>query len=138
MRHQISGESKDEGLMGDNGTGGVEASSVFVTAPDGLKLHVRCYGPRLAPSVPVVCLPGLTRTAVDFEEFAVALASNPDVPRRVLVIDYRGRGLSGYDRNPRNYSLVTELADLRAVLTALDVAPAVFVGTSRGGILTML
>ena len=124
--------------MGDNGTGGVEASSVFVTAPDGLKLHVRCYGPRLAPSLPVVCLPGLTRTAVDFEELASALASSPEPPRRVLVIDYRGRGLSGYDRNPRNYSLVTELADLRAVLTALDVAPAVFVGTSRGGILTML
>jgi len=124
--------------MADNGTDGVEASSVFVTAPDGLKLHVRCYGPRLAPSLPVVCLPGLTRTAADFEELATALASNPDTPRRVLVIDYRGRGLSGYDRNHRNYSLVTELADLRAVLTALDVAPAVFVGTSRGGILTML
>ena len=56
----------------------------------------------------------------------------------MLAIDYRGRGLSDYDRDPRNYSLGTELADLRAVLTALDVAPAVFVGTSRGGILTML
>src|SRR4029079_2889802 len=135
-RHRIG--SKGEGVMGDNGTGGVEASSVFVTAPDGLKLHVRCYGPRLAPSPPVVCLPGLPRTAVDFEELASALASNPEAPRRVLAIDYRGRGLSGYDRDPRKYSLVTDLADLQAVLTALDVAPAVFVGTSRGGILTML
>src|SRR3954469_7067267 len=124
--------------MADNGTDGVEASSVFVTAPDGLKLHVRCYGPRLAPSLPVVCLPGLTRTALDFEELASALASNPETPRRVLAIDYRGRGLSGYDRDPRNYSLVVELADLRAVLTALDVPPAVFVGTSLGGLLTML
>jgi pimeloyl-ACP methyl ester carboxylesterase len=124
--------------MGDSGTEGLEVSSVFVTAPDGLQLHVRCYGPRLAPNLPVVCLPGLTRTAVDFEELACALASNPETPRRVLAIDYRGRGLSGYDRDPRNYSLGTELADLLAVLTALDVAPAVFVGTSRGGILTML
>ena len=131
--------SKGKRLMENGGgTADVEASSVFVTAPDGLKLHVRCYGSRLAPSLPVVCLPGLTRTTADFDALATALASSPDMPRHVLAIDYRGRGLSGYDRNPGNYSLATELADLRAVLAALDVAPAVFVGTSRGGILTML
>ncbi len=124
--------------MTDVSTDYLETSSVFVTAPDGLKLHARCYGPRLAPSLPVVCLPGLTRTTADFDDLAFALASNPETPRRVLAIDYRGRGLSDYDRDPRNYSLAAELADLRAVLTALDVGPAVFVGTSRGGILTML
>jgi pimeloyl-ACP methyl ester carboxylesterase len=124
--------------MQNGGTGGVEASSVFVTAPDGLKLHVRCHGPRLSPNLPVVCLPGLSRTAVDFEDLASALATHSETPRRVLAVDYRGRGLSDYDRNPRNYSLGTELADLRAILIALDVSPAVFVGTSRGGILTML
>ena len=124
--------------MADSGTAGVEASSVFVTAPDGLRLHVRCYGPRLAPSLPVVCLPGLTRTAADFDDLASALSSNPEAPRRVVAIDYRGRGLSDYDRDPGNYALATELADLCAVLTALEVPPAVFIGTSRGGILTML
>ena len=124
--------------MGSGANAGVESSSVFVTAPDGLQLHVRCYGPRLAPSLPVVCLPGLTRTAADFEELAALLVSHSQPPRRVLALDYRGRGLSDYDRDSRNYSLAVELADLRAVLTALDVAPAVFVGTSRGGILTML
>ena len=124
--------------MADSGTAGVEASSVFVTAPDGLRLHARCYGPRLAPSLPVVCLPGLSRTAADFDDLASALASNPEAPRRVVAIDYRGRGLSDYDRDPGKYTLATELADLRAVLTALDVQPAVFIGTSRGGILTML
>jgi pimeloyl-ACP methyl ester carboxylesterase len=124
--------------MDGGGKAGIEATSVFVTAPDGLKLHVRCYGPRLAPNLPVVCLPGLTRTVADFEELAALLVSDSQPPRRVLALDSRGRGLSEYDRNPLNYSLVTELADLRAVLIALDVAPAVFVGTSRGGILTML
>lgn len=117
---------------------GDESQSVFVTAPDGLKLHVRTYGPRLAPNPPVVCLPGLTRTTDDFHDLASALASDRDMPRRVLVLDYRGRGLSEYDSDPGNYTLSTELADLLAVLTALDVEPAVFVGTSRGGILTML
>ncbi len=43
---------------------------MFVTAPDGLKLHVRCHGPRGAGALPVVCLPGLARTTADFDELA--------------------------------------------------------------------
>lgn len=118
--------------------GATEAASVFVTAPDGLKLHVQSYGSRLAPALPVVCLPGLTRTAADFQDLAAALAGDTSAPRRVLALDYRGRGDSEYDRNPANYTLNVELADVMAVLAALEVAPAVFVGTSRGGLLTML
>jgi pimeloyl-ACP methyl ester carboxylesterase len=114
------------------------ASSVYITSSDGLKLHVRCYGPQLAPTLPVVCLPGLARTAEDFHELAVALATRPETPRRVFALDYRGRGLSDYDRNPQNYSLNVELGDVLTVLTALGISPAVFVGTSRGGILTMM
>lgn len=117
-------------------TGGEE--SLFVTAPDGLALHVRCYGSRLADAPPIVCLPGLSRTSADFEALARALTRDGARPRRVLALDYRGRGDSGHDPNPENYSLAVELADVLAVLTALAVAPAVFVGTSRGGILTML
>jgi len=129
--------------MANNDTGSNGFDDIFVTAPDGLKLHVRSYGPRPGPnlatmSLPVVCLPGLARTAADFHDLAAVLGSDPDAPRRVFAIDYRGRGLSDYDRDPRNYNLKTELADLLAVLTALGVGPAVFVGTSRGGILAML
>ncbi|MGA7487896.1 MAG: alpha/beta hydrolase [Xanthobacteraceae bacterium] len=114
------------------------AASAFVTAQDGLKLHVRSHGPRISAALPVVCLPGLARTAADFETLAAELASDPKAPRRVIALDSRGRGRSDYDRNPENYSLPVELADLVAVLTALGIANAVFVGTSRGGILTML
>lgn len=114
-----------------------DAVSTFVSAPDGLRLHVRCYGPRSANALPVVCLPGLARTAADFETLATAL-SEGSIPRRVLALDYRGRGLSDYDRNPANYDFHIELADVQAVLTALDAMPAIFIGTSRGGILTML
>jgi pimeloyl-ACP methyl ester carboxylesterase len=110
--------------------------SIFISAPDGLKLHARCYGPRSADRT-VVCLPGLARTAADFETLAAALAA-PGEARRVIALDYRGRGLSDYDRDPANYNFHVELADVQAVLTALDALPALFIGTSRGGILTML
>lgn len=112
--------------------------STFISAPDGLRLHARCYGPHVSNALTVVCLPGLARTAEDFDTLATALANDATKPRRVLALDYRGRGLSQYDRNPENYAFHVELADLLAVLTALDAMPAVFIGTSRGGILTML
>jgi len=113
-------------------------TSTFITAQDGLRLHVRAWGPRLAALLPVVCLPGLARTIADFETLASALASGANGPRSVLALDLRGRGRSDYDRNPKNYNVQVELADVLAVLTALAVDQAVFIGTSRGGILTML
>ena len=115
-----------------------QPESHFVTAPDGLKLHARAYGPRVSCGWPVVCLPGLSRTSADFETLALALSRDEARPRRVLALDYRGRGRSEHDRNPKNYSFPVELADVLAVLTALAALPAVFAGTSRGGILTML
>ncbi len=119
------------------GGGSDPGRSVFVTAQDGLRLHVREYGSRRAPAFPVVCLPGLARTVADFDALAPALA-NGRQPRRVIAIDARGRGQSDYDDNPANYTLAVELGDVVTVLTALEVGAAVFVGSSRGGILTML
>ncbi len=111
----------------------------FYTAADGLRLHVRDYGSPLDPGVPVVCLPGLTRTSADFGPLASALAAGLNgVKRRVLAIDYRGRGLSEYDRNWKNYSLAVENGDVLSVLTALEIEAAIFVGTSRGGLHTMM
>jgi pimeloyl-ACP methyl ester carboxylesterase len=113
-------------------------SSTFITAPDGLRLHALCYGQRSSPKTPVVCLPGLARTAADFDVLAAALTRDGAHPRRVIALDYRGRGRSDYDRNADNYSPPVELADVLAVVTALDAMPAIYIGTSRGGILAML
>jgi pimeloyl-ACP methyl ester carboxylesterase len=107
--------------------------SIFICVQDGLRLHVREYG-AATPGLPVVCLPGLTRTVADFESLAPALAGT----RRVVAIDSRGRGQSDYDPNPDNYNVAIELNDVVSVLLALATGPAVFVGSSRGGILTML
>ena len=116
----------------------MEPKSVFLSAADGLRLHTRVYGRNTGPALPVVCLPGLARTAADFEALASALSTDAADPRYVLALDYRGRGQSDYDRDVSHYSFQTELADVLAVLTALDCMPAVFVGTSRGGLLAML
>ena len=115
-----------------------DGDSVYVTAPDGLRLHVRAYGPRIAPGRPLVCLPGLSRTSADFQTLALALSGAGKQPRRVLALDYRGRGRSEHARHSKHYSFPIELADVLAVVTALAALPAVFIGTSRGGILTML
>jgi pimeloyl-ACP methyl ester carboxylesterase len=114
------------------------ASSTFISAPDGLRLHARCYGRSSLPGLPALCLPGLARTEADFEKLAIALSDHPEHPRRVIAVDYRGRGHSDYDRDPANYAFNVELTDVLAVATALDALPAVVVGTSRGGILAML
>ena len=71
-------------------------ASVFVTAPDGLRLHIRSYGSSVASALPVVCLPALARTAADFHPLAAALAADPAKPRLVLALDYRGHGQSTF------------------------------------------
>jgi pimeloyl-ACP methyl ester carboxylesterase len=114
-----------------------DGRSIFVSAHDGLRLHVREYGPPVAPALPLVCLPGLARTTADFETLAPALAYGQP-QRRVIAIDSRGRGQSEYDPDPQHYNLAIELADVVTVLTTLKIGAAVFIGSSRGGILTML
>jgi pimeloyl-ACP methyl ester carboxylesterase len=107
--------------------------SRFTAASDGLELHALDYGNPRSPRLPVVCLPGLSRTAEDFTPLATVLAKE----RRVLALDLRGRGRSGYDRDPANYKIAVETDDVVTVMTALAVGPAIFVGTSRGGLVTM-
>jgi pimeloyl-ACP methyl ester carboxylesterase len=114
-----------------------ESRSIFVSAPDGLRLHVREFGSPSFSTVPIVCLPGLTRNTTDFDALALSL-SRGEPQRRVIAIDSRGRGLSAYDPNTKNYTLAVELADVVAVLAHLQVRWAMFLGSSRGGILTML
>ncbi len=112
-------------------------NDLYVIAPDGLKLHALEAGPRDASRLPVVCLPGLARTNEDFRELLEALAFDAHHPRRVIALSSRGRGFSDRDPNPENYSVPVELNDLLAALTQLQIERALFVGTSRGGILTM-
>ena len=105
----------------------------YWTSADGIKLHYRDYdGPLDRP--PILCIPGLTRNARDFEPLADRYAGQ----WRVLSVDLRGRGRSGYDPDPANYAPAVYVADLLKFLDQLGIADAVFVGTSLGGLCTML
>jgi pimeloyl-ACP methyl ester carboxylesterase len=110
---------------------------LFCKSADGLKLHGRVIGPETGPALPVLCLPGLTRTTDDFEEIAQALAEDPKTPRRVVAIDYRGRGLSDYDPDPAKYAVPVEMGDVLAIAAAAGIDRAILLGTSRGGIISM-
>ena len=105
----------------------------FFTVKDGLRLHYRDYpGPFDGP--PLLCLPGLTRNARDFAEFAERMSPS----YRVLCLEFRGRGESAHDPRPERYLPVTYAHDTIALLDHVGVAQAVFVGTSLGGLVTML
>ncbi|MBF9196801.1 alpha/beta fold hydrolase [Microvirga terrestris] len=110
---------------------------LFVSAADGLRLYARDYDPGTSGALPVVCLSGLTRSSEDFHELAMALSRGTSRPRRVLSLDYRGRGRSDWDPDWLNYDIKIELNDALQVLTVAGIEKAVFVGTSRGGLITM-
>ena len=105
-------------------------------APDGLKLYARVYEPaREVKSLPLVCLPGLTRNARDFHELALVACGTSGNAAAVISFDYRGRGLSAYDPDFTHYNIGTEAGDVIAGLGVLGIDRAVFLGTSRGGLI---
>lgn len=104
----------------------------YLGVADGLKLHYRDYSGS-PEKTPILCLHGLTRNSRDFAEFAEL--RSPD--RRVIALDFRGRGLSDYDPEPQRYVPLTYAGDVLALLDDLGIEQAIFVGTSLGGLVTM-
>jgi pimeloyl-ACP methyl ester carboxylesterase len=107
----------------------------YWTSSDGLNLHYRNYpGPDGGAKLPVLCMHGLTRNARDFHALAEALAAT----RRVIVPEMRGRGMSEYAKDSDTYSPVTYVGDVEKLLAEQGIARFVVVGTSMGGLMTML
>jgi pimeloyl-ACP methyl ester carboxylesterase len=100
---------------------------------DGLRLHYRDYaGDKSRP--PILCIPGLTRNVRDFEHVAQRLAGD----WRVICVDLRGRGESAYAKDPMTYVPLTYVQDIEALLAELKIKRFVAIGTSLGGIITMM
>lgn len=110
---------------------------IYFTASDGLRLHARHYPAADRGARPAICLPGLTRNGRDFHDLAVALATDSKRPRDVYAIDYRGRGLSEWDRDWENYTPLVELYDTLDFMAIAGVHQAAIIGTSRGGLIAM-
>jgi pimeloyl-ACP methyl ester carboxylesterase len=104
-----------------------------ISAQDGLSLYIRDYGDGAAGGTPLLCLTGLTRNSSDYHAFASARSAG----RRVITLDYRGRGHSAYDPDWRNYRPEVYVSDIRHVLAATNAHRVVAVGTSLGAMLTM-
>ena len=106
----------------------------YFNSSDGVRLHYRDYPGGASDQPPLLCLPGLTRNARDFEPVADQVAGK----WRVIALDFRGRGLSDPDPNPERYVPPSYARDVLKLLDQLGIAEAVFVGTSLGGLVTML
>ncbi len=105
----------------------------YWTSRDGLRLHYRDYGAR-SDRPALLCLPGLTRNARDFSHVARRLASD----WRVVCPDLRGRGDSAYAKDAASYNPVQYADDLALLLAEAEIDRFVAIGTSLGGLLTML
>lgn len=103
---------------------------------DGLRLHYRDYPADSAHAgrPPLICLPGLTRNARDFEALADRLAG----PWRVICPEMRGRAESAIAKDPMTYVPLTYVQDIERLLTDLALKRFVAIGTSLGGIITMI
>ncbi len=103
-------------------------------SPDGLRLHYRDYAGGADGRPPLLCLPGLTRNARDFEPLAARLAGE----WRLICPDMRGRAESAYAKDAMTYVPLTYLQDISRLLADLAIPRFVAIGTSLGGIITML
>ena len=108
-------------------------SERYWTASDGVKLFARDYVPESETGTAVICIPGLTRNSLDYEDVAPWLSG---LGRRVLAVDLRGRGRSERSQ-PSAYRLPTYARDILALMDGLKIARAHIVGTSLGGMIAL-
>jgi pimeloyl-ACP methyl ester carboxylesterase len=98
---------------------------------NGVKLHYLDHGTEGKP--PLLCVHGLTGNAHNFDALAPRLSSS----YQVMSLDVRGRGDSGWtagnEYTPQNYA-----ADLAGFLDELKIERVTLIGTSMGGMISIL
>jgi pimeloyl-ACP methyl ester carboxylesterase len=102
----------------------------FQTA-GGLQLHYLDFGGEGKP--PLVCIHGLTGNAHNFD----ALVPHLKARYHVLALDVRGRGDSQWG-SAADYSPQVYVSDLKEFLDALGIKRVSLIGTSMGGVISMM
>ncbi len=101
-----------------------------VPTPDGGKLALYSYGSVDAPGERrVLLIGGAFLTALIYRPFSMALSNGLGEGWAVDVYDRRGRGSS--TELPANYSMATEIADVRSIMDA--TGPRNLLGHNLGG-----
>ena len=103
------------------------------TSADGLSLYAKSYGPEDA-RLTVLCLHGLTRNHQDFAPMIAALPAH----YRFIAVDVRGRGKSAHDPQPDNYDPRIYAKDMGGLLDKLGLSRVALIGTSMGGLISIL
>lgn len=110
-------------------------TDVWYQSQDELKLYARDYNQACPTGSPVIlCMHGLTRNSADFEEIADRLKSQ----YRLVVVDQRGRGRSAYDPDSSRYTPATYVKDMFTLVDFLELNDIVLMGTSMGGLMSMI
>lgn len=137
-RHTLRINLRMKSAMSEIAAERVDWERFDFSAQDGLALAGRKYGWANRGATAVLCLAGLTRNSADFHELAKYLAHDAPRPRKVLCLDYRGRGMSARDREWKNYNPLSEANDVLSATAAAGIREAAVIGTSRGGMVAML
>ncbi len=111
----------------------IEGVDINWSSADGLSLYGRAYGPETA-RLNVLCLHGLTRNHKDFEPMIAALPG----PYRFIAVDVRGRGQSAQDPDPKNYNPAVYARDMGLLLDKLGLQRVALIGTSMGGLISLI
>ena len=112
-------------------------NDVWYQSTDGLRLYARDYPCRdegVGEPATILCMHGLTRNSADFSGLASYLSER----YRVISVDNRGRGRSGYDSNIANYTPVTYVQDMFQLLGEQAVEQVILCGTSMGGLMSFI
>ena len=83
----------------------------------------------------LLCMHGLTRNSREFEDVSPRLA---DMGYSVIAVDVRGRGQSDWDPDPTRYLPLAYVNDIFGMLDERGHDKILTLGTSMGGLMTMI